>query len=81
MLRNMRPLRNNGIISNGLINFLSWGINLVFKKELKGISLKVFLVICYLTLGTVFIYITFNNSVWLIDNGNSGFVGKIGYIF
>ncbi len=64
-----------------LINFLSWGINLVFKKELKGIILKLFLVICYLTLGTVFIYITFNNSFWLIDNGNSGFVGKIGYNF
>ena len=64
-----------------LINFLSWGINLVFKKELKKIILKLFLVICYLTLGTVFIYITFNNSFWLIDNGNSGFVGKIGYNF
>ncbi len=64
-----------------LVNFLSWGINLVFKKELKRIILKLFLVICYLTLGTVFIYITFNNSFWLIDNGNSGFVGKIGYNF
>ena len=64
-----------------LINFLSWGINLIFKKELKRIILKLFLVICYLTLGTVFIYITFNNSFWLIDNGNSGFVGKIGYNF
>ena len=64
-----------------LINFLSWGINLVFKKELKRIILKLFLVICYLSLGTVFIYITFNNSFWLIDNGNSGFVGKIGYNF
>ena len=64
-----------------LINFLSWGINLVFKKELKRIILKLFFVICYLTLGTVFIYITFNNSFWLIDNGNSGFVGKIGYNF
>ena len=64
-----------------LINFLSWGINLVFKKELKKIILKLFLVICYLTLGTVFIYITFNNSFWLIDNGNSGFVGKISHDF
>ena len=64
-----------------LINFLSWGINLVFKKELKRIILKLFLVTCYLTLGTVFIYITFNSSFWLIDNGNSGFVGKIGYNF
>ena len=64
-----------------LVNFLSWGINLIVKKELKKIIFKLFLVICYLILGTVFIYITFNNSFWLIDNGNSGFVGKIGYDF
>ena len=50
-------------------------------KELKRIILKLFLVICYLSLGTIFVYITFNNSFWLIDNGNSGFVGKIGYNF
>ena len=33
----------------------------------------------YLTLGSIFIYLTFNNSFWLIDNGNSGFVGEISY--
>ena len=64
-----------------LINFLVWGINLIIKKEIKRIILKLFLVIAYLSLGTIFIYITFNNSFWLIDNGNSGFVGKIGYNF
>ena len=75
-------LQSFGLVSFLLLfNLLSWGINLVFKKELKKIILKLFLVICYLTLGTVFIYITFNNSFWLIDNGNSGFVGKIGYNF
>jgi len=62
-----------------LINFLFWGINLIFKKEIKRIILKLFLVVAYLSLGTIFIYISFNNSFWLIDNGNSGFVGKIGY--
>ena len=35
----------------------------------------------YLTVSTVFIYLTFDNSFWLIDNGNSGFVGKITYNF
>jgi S-DNA-T family DNA segregation ATPase FtsK/SpoIIIE len=64
-----------------LINFLLWGINLIFKKEIKRIVLKLFLVVAYLSLGTIFIYISFNNSFWLIDNGNSGFVGKIGYDF
>ena len=44
-------------------------------------ALKLFLVVAYLTLGSVFIYQTFNNSFWLIDNGNSGFVGEISYNF
>ncbi len=64
-----------------LANFLFWGINLLVKKEIKRIILKLFLVITYLTLGSIFIYLTFNNSFWLIDNGNSGFVGEISYNF
>ena len=64
-----------------LLNFLSWGLNLIIKKELRKIILKMILVVAYLTFGTVFIYITFENSFWLIDNGNSGFVGKIIYNF
>ena len=64
-----------------LLNFLLWGLDLIIKKELKRIILKLFLVVAYLTVGTVFIYLTFNNSFWLIDNGNSGFVGKITYNF
>jgi len=64
-----------------LINFLSWGFNLLIKKEIKGILLKLFFVTAHLTLGSIFIYLTFNNSFWLIDNGNSGFVGEISYNF
>ncbi len=64
-----------------LANFLLWGINLLIKKEIKKIILKLFLVVAYLTLGSIFIYQTFNNSFWLIDNGNSGFVGEISYNF
>ena len=64
-----------------LLNFLFWGLELIIKKELRRIILKLFLVVCYLILGTVFIYLTFNNSFWLIDNGNSGFVGEITYNF
>ncbi|MDC0618707.1 DNA translocase FtsK [Pelagibacteraceae bacterium] len=75
-------LQSFGLVSFLLLaNFLSWGIKLIIKKEIKKIILKLFLVVAYLTLGTIFIYITFNNSFWLIDNGNSGFVGKIGYNF
>ncbi len=64
-----------------LLNFLFWGLDLIIKKELRRIILKLFLVILYLSLGTLFIYLTFNNSFWLIDNGNSGFVGEIIYEF
>ena len=64
-----------------MLNFLFWGLNLIIKKELKRIILKLFLIVGYLVLGTVFIYQTFNNSFWLIDNGNSGFVGEIIYSF
>ena len=64
-----------------LANFIFWGINLIIKKEIKKIILKLFLVIVYLTLGSIFIFLTFNNSFWLIDNGNSGFVGEISYNF
>ena len=64
-----------------LVNFLFWGINLITQREIKRIILKLFLMVSYLILSTIFIYISFNNSFWLIDNGNSGFVGKIGYEF
>jgi DNA segregation ATPase FtsK/SpoIIIE, S-DNA-T family len=75
-------LQSFGLVSFLILaNFLFWGINLIIKKEIKRIILRLFLVVSYLVLGTIFIYITFNNSFWLIDNGNSGFVGKIGYEF
>ena len=64
-----------------LLNFLFWGLNLIIKKELRRIILKLFLVVAYLIVGTVFIYLTFDNSFWLIDNGNSGFVGTVTYNF
>ena len=33
----------------------------------------------YILFTCILIYVTFNNSFWLIDNGNSGFVGQILY--
>ena len=75
-------LQSFGLASFLLLgNFLFWGISLLIKKEIKRIILKLFLVVAYLTLGSIFVYLTFNNSFWLIDNGNSGFVGEISYNF
>ena len=73
--------------SFGLISFLilvtiiSWGIKLVFVKELKNIIYKFLFLTLYLIFGCTFLHITFDNSFWLIDNGNSGFVGELVYNF
>jgi DNA segregation ATPase FtsK/SpoIIIE, S-DNA-T family len=75
-------LQSFGLVSFLLLaNFLFWGFSLLIRKEIKRLMLKIFLTVIYLTLGSIFIYLTFNNSFWLIDNGNSGFVGKISYNF
>ncbi len=71
--------------SFGLISFLilvtliCWGLRLIFKKELNNILIKFFFLTLYLVFGCTFLHITFNNSFWLIDNGNSGFVGELIY--
>ena len=62
-----------------LITIASWGLNLVVKKELKKIKLKIFYLFLYVLFTCICIYLTNNNSFWLIDNGNSGFVGQILY--
>ena len=60
-----------------LITLISWGIKLMVKKELKNFFRKIFYLNLYLIFGCTFVHITFNNSFWLIDNGNSGFVGEL----
>ncbi len=69
--------------SIGFISFLlmitisEWGFRLMVQKKIYNISLKIFFILLYITFGTTFINVSFNNSFWLIDNGNSGFVGRI----
>ena len=69
--------------SFGLTSFLvviiiiSWGLNLIFNKKIKQIKYKIFCLILCIIFNSIFIYSTYNNSFWLIDNGNSGFVGQI----
>ncbi len=60
-----------------LITIISWGLNLIIKKEIKKIKYKILYLILYIIFTCLFIYTTYNNSFWLIDNGNSGFVGQI----
>ena len=58
------------------ISFFSWGINLLVNKKIDKILAKSFYLCASLFFGCLFIYSTFNNSFWLIDNGNSGFIGE-----
>ena len=60
-----------------LITIISWGVNLTFKKKLKKIKYKFLYLFLYIIFICLFIYTSYNNSFWLIDNGNSGFVGEI----
>ena len=62
-----------------LITITIWGISLIIKKKIHKIQLKIFYLILYLIFICLFIHIIFNNSFWLIDNGNSGFVGQALY--
>ena len=62
-----------------LITILLWGISLVIKKEIKKIKLKIFYLFIYIFFTCVLISATYNDSFWLIDNGNSGFIGQILY--
>ncbi len=73
-------LQSFGLISFLLlVTFVSWGLNLILYKKLNKILLKFILVILYLLSGSIFLYMVFDNSFWLSDNGNSGFIGKISY--
>jgi len=62
-----------------LFTITIWGVSLIVKKKIEHILFKIFFLILCLIFTCLFIYIIFNNSFWLIDNGNSGFVGQIFY--
>ncbi len=75
-------LQSFGLISFlVLITLISWGLKLIIYKELKNITLKLFFLTLYLIFGCTYLHITFNNSFWLLDNGNSGFVGGLIFNF
>ena len=73
-------LQSFGIVSFlFLITISIWGISLIIKKKINKIKLKIFYLILYIVFACIFVHIIFNNSFWLIDNGNSGFVGQVLY--
>ena len=70
-------LQSFGLISFFIgISVFSWGINLIISKKVSDVLSKFFYVVLYTFFGCLFVYSSYNNSFWLIDNGNSGFVGE-----
>jgi len=70
-------LQSLGLISFLIvINFFYWGIKLSSEKIIKNFISKVFLTLLYVLFGTIALNVLHNDSFWLIDSGNGGFVGK-----
>ena len=71
-------LQSIGLISFLIVlNLLNWGLTLTMKKEIGNFISKIFFTVSYIIFGSTFINIFYNDSFWLIDNGNSGFVGRL----
>ena len=70
-------LQSIGLISILLaINFFYWGLKITSKKIINNFITKTFFLLIYIIFGTVFLTSFYNDSYWLIDNGNGGFVGR-----
>ena len=70
-------LQSLGLISIFLaFNFFYWGIKLITQKAINNLISKTFFIFAYIIFGTAFFNIYNNDSFWLIDNGNGGFVGR-----
>jgi len=71
-------LQSLGLISIFLVfNFFYWGIKLTTQKTISNFITKIFFIVVYIIFGTTALNIFYNDSFWLIDNGNGGFVGRI----
>jgi len=71
-------LQSLGLISILLIiNFFYWGIKIVTEKKINNFITKIFFLLIYILFGTTVLNILHNDSFWLINNGNGGFVGRI----
>jgi len=70
-------LQSLGLISIFLVfNFFYWGIKLTTQKAISNFITKIFFIFVYIVFGTTVLNIFYNDSFWLIDNGNGGFVGR-----
>jgi len=71
-------LQSIGLISIFFVlNLFFWGLKIIMQNKINNFISKIFYTSVYIIFGTTFINIFHNNSFWLIDNGNGGFVGQI----
>ena len=71
-------LQSMGLISFFIIiNLFCWSYKIIAIKKISNFISKIFFTIVYIIFGTTYINIFYNNSFWLIDNGNGGFIGQI----
>jgi len=59
------------------INLLYWGARISIKKKITRFPSKMFFTIIYIIFATTLLNFFYNDSFWLIDNGNGGFIGRI----
>ena len=70
-------LQSLGLISFlFFFNILIWGIILLRDKKINNFTTKLFFNLIYIIFGTLSLSLIYNNSFWLIDNGNGGFIGR-----
>lgn len=66
-----------GLIAFGLcINFMTWGAKLGLDKKITNIWFLFLFVVFYLIFGSAFFKIYSDQSFWLPDSGNGGFLGS-----
>ena len=71
-------LQSIGIVSFFIVlNFFYWGLKLVKSKKIENFISRIFYTAVYIVFGTIFVSLSYNESFWLINNGNGGFVGNI----
>jgi DNA segregation ATPase FtsK/SpoIIIE, S-DNA-T family len=65
-----------GLVAFGLCaNFIAWGGKLGFEKKIASPWFQFLFIVLYLIFGSLFFKIYNDQSFWLPDNGNGGFLG------
>ena len=70
-------LQSVGLISIlFVVNLFYWGLKIIAEKRISNFITKIFFILIYIIFGTTVLNSFYNDSFWLIDNGNGGFVGQ-----